>query len=232
MKKFTYLLTLISISLCFVQCETNKIRQNGVHNGHEYVDLGLPSGLKWATCNVGAESPEQYGDYFAWGEVVFKGYYDWNTYQHCDGVDSTFTKYCYDSKFGLNGFTDTKTTLDPEDDVATVKWGGNWRMPTADELQELHKYCEWIWTQQNGIFGYKVKGINDNFIFLPAAGSMGGDILYGPNERGWYWSSSLANQSKYDKTNEATHMIFSDSNVIPNTALTRRYGFSIRAVCP
>ena len=90
---------------------------------HEWVDLGLPSGTLWATCNVGASSPEGYGDYFAWGETEPKDYYDWSTYKWCNGNEVTLTKYCTDSFFGYNGFTDGKTELDPEDDAAYVNWG-------------------------------------------------------------------------------------------------------------
>ena len=105
---------------------------------HEYVDLGLPSGLLWATCNVGATSPEDYGDYFAWGETQPKDTYEWSTYQYCNGSYNTLTKYCSNSSYGYNGFTDNLTTLLPEDDAATANWGGNWRMPTKEEFQELY----------------------------------------------------------------------------------------------
>ena len=100
------------------------------YNGHEYVDLGLPSGLKWATCNVGASSPEVYGGYYAWGETEEKSSYSWSTYKWCNGSYDTMTKYCTSSSYGT---VDNKTTLDPQDDVAHVKWGGRWRMPTLEE---------------------------------------------------------------------------------------------------
>ena len=109
----------------------------------EYVDLGLS--VKWATCNVGANSPEEYGDYFAWGETTSKDKYNWNYYKYCKGSSTTFTKYCNKSSYGYNGFTDTKTKLDPDDDAATVNWGGSWRMPTVAEMTELQSECTWIW---------------------------------------------------------------------------------------
>ena len=102
-----------------------------------WVDLGLPSGTLWATCNVGANAPEEYGDYFAWGETQSKDYYYWDTYQYCMGSSATMTKYCNKSNYGYNGFTDNLTTLLPEDDAATANWGTDWRMPTRDEWDEL-----------------------------------------------------------------------------------------------
>ena len=162
-------------------------------NGHEYVDLGLPSGLKWATCNVGASSPEDYGGYYAWGEIEEKENYSWNTYKWCNGSYDTQTKYCTDSN---NGIVDNKTTLDPEDDVAHVKWGGSWRMPTETEQDELRNNCTWTWTTQNGVNGYKVTGPNGNSIFLPAAGYRDGTEVYYRGNYGYYWSSLL--YSDYD----------------------------------
>ena len=157
------------------------------YNGHEYVDLGLPSGIKWATCNVGANKPEEYGGYYAWGETEEKSNYDWSTYKWCNGSKNTMTKYCTDSDYGT---VDNKTVLDPEDDVAHVKWGGSWRMPTEAEQAELRNKCSWIWTAQNGVNGYKVTGPNGNSIFLPAAGYRRGTVV-SSGGGGSYWSSSL-----------------------------------------
>ena len=162
--------------------------ENPDYNGHEYVDLGLS--VKWATCNVGASAPEEYGDYFAWGEVEPKEYYDWSTYKYGSDYDE-LTKYCNDSYYGKDGFTDNKTVLDPEDDAATVNWGGAWRMPTKAEQDELRNNCTWTWTTQNGVNGYKVVGPNGNSIFLPAAGYMYEGTLYYAGSYGNYWSSSL-----------------------------------------
>lgn len=159
------------------------------NNGYEYVDLGLPSGLKWATCNVGATSPEEFGDYFAWGETEPKSYYDWSTYKWCRGSYDTMTKYCTSSSYGT---VDNKTVLDPEDDAAHVNWGGAWRMPTRAEQDELRNKCTWTWTTQNGVNGYKVTGLNGNSIFLPAAGYRVNGGLSGAGSNGDYWSSSLS----------------------------------------
>jgi hypothetical protein len=149
-------------------------------DSHEYVDLGLPSGLLWATCNVGADTPEGYGDYFAWGETVPKSVYNWDTYQHYDG--SNLTKYT-----GSDGLT----TLLPEDDAAAANWGGNWRMPTKEEFQELYNNTTVTWTQQDGVNGRLFTAANGNSLFLPAAGYRWVDELYDAGYWGYYWSSSL-----------------------------------------
>ena len=118
---------------------------DGGLNGHDYVDLGLPSSLLWATCNVGADSPGDYGDYFAWGETSTKSSYDMDTYKYCKGSYDTQTKYCNDSSYGYSGFTDELTVLESSDDAATANWGGSWRMPTHAEWKELCNTdnCTW-----------------------------------------------------------------------------------------
>ena len=158
---------------------------------HEYVDLGLPSGLLWATCNVGANSPEEYGDYFAWGETQPKDYYDWSTYQHCMGSYNTLTKYCDNSIYGYNGYTDDLTTLLPEDDAATANWGSGWRMPTQEECEELCENTTSTWTTQNGVSGRLYTAPNGNSLFLPAAGDRWVGELGGVGSHGYYWSNSF-----------------------------------------
>ena len=170
MKKTFLLFALLSFTLTAVSQATK-----------EYVDLGLS--VKWATCNVGAASPDEYGSYFAWGESDNKDVYDWTTYTLCYGFSSTLTKYCNKSSSGYNGYTDTKTVLDPEDDMAHANWGGNWRTPTADEWAELMngENCTWTWTSRNGVSGYEIasvkSGFTGNSIFLPAAWCMIGNTL-------------------------------------------------------
>ena len=166
-------------------------------NYHEYVDLGLPSGTLWATCNVGASSPEEHGDYFAWGETQPKEYYDWSTYQYCNGGYNRLTKYCFVSEYGFNGFTDNLNTLLPEDDAATANWGNSWRMPTEEEWQELYQNTTNIWTTQNGINGMLFTASNGNSLFLPAAGYRNGNNLYSMGYRGDYHSSSLVASLPY-----------------------------------
>ena len=138
---------LMTVVVCVVGCKkddnsddggnNNGSGGGGILNGHEWVDLGLPSGTLWAACNVGATTPEGFGDYFAWGETTQKTTYDWNTYKYCMGNYNTLTKYCSDSSYGYNGFTDTLTMLQVMDDAATVNWGNDWRTPTYDEWIEL-----------------------------------------------------------------------------------------------
>ena len=158
---------------------------------HDYVDLGLPSGLLWATCNVGATNPEDYGDYFAWGETTTKDTYNWSTYQYCMGSNTTLTKYCSNSSYGYNSFTDNLTTLLPEDDAATANWGNGWRMPTKEEWEELLINTTVIWMTQNGVNGRLFTASNGNSLFLPAAGCRSNSSLDYAGSRGYYWSSSL-----------------------------------------
>ena len=197
---------------------------------HPYVDLGLS--VKWATCNVGAEKPEDYGDYYAWGETVTKSTYDWHTYKYCDGsVLGIVTKYCNDSSRRNNGFTDSRTTLEMSDDVVHQKWGGNWRMPKQTEFNELINNCTWTWTTLNGIKGYRVtsnkSGYTDRWIFLPAAGRRSNTGLYDVGSYGGYWSSSLYTSYPSDALklsfNSGSHCMDIES---------RYEGLSVRPVCP
>jgi len=193
---------------------------------HQYVDLGLPSGLLWATCNVGADTPDSYGDYFAWGEITTKDYFVWSTYQYCNGNYVQLTKYCYDSDYGYEGFTDDLTTLVPEDDAATANWGNDWRMPTKEEFEELYNNTTVTWTQQNGVNGCLFTAANGNSLFLPAAGHRWGVVLGGAGDRGYYWSSSLYT----DGPNGARNIEFS-SGYYSMTASGYRYdGFTVRPV--
>ena len=158
---------------------------------HEYVDLGLPSGTLWATCNVGATTPEEYGDYFAWGETIPKETYNWSTYQYCNGSGSSFTKYCTSSLYGYNGFIDNLTTLLLEDDAAWINWGTEWRIPSKEEWQELYQNTTHIWTTLNGVNGRLFTATNGNSLFLPAAGSRNENNINGIGNTGTYWSNSL-----------------------------------------
>ena len=196
----------------------------GTVSGHDYVDLGLPSGTLWATCNVGVDSPEEYGDYFAWGETQPKSNYSWSTYKYGTSY-TTLTKYCSNSSYGLNGFTDTKTVLDPEDDAATANWGNNWRMPTFDEIDELYNNCTSVWTTQGGKNGRLFTGPNGNTLFLPAAGYYYGSGLFGAASGGLYWSSSL-----YTGTPSDACYLFFGSDYVGWDGIGRYYGRSVRPV--
>ena len=194
--------------------------KKSIINAHEAIDLGLPSGIKWAACNVGANSPEEYGGYYAWGETEEKSNYDWSTYKWCNGSENSVTKYCTDSD---NGTVDNKTVLDPEDDVAHVKWSGSWRMPTSSEQEELRNNCTWIWTTQNGVNGYRVTGSNGNSIFLPAAGYRKGTDVNNRGKYGYYRSSS---SYSYNST-EAFFLCVFDYCY---SCYSRRSGLSVRPV--
>lgn len=201
---------------------------------HEYVDLGLS--VKWATCNVGASKPEEYGEYFAWAAAKSQYLHNWvNTpYQTQNTThysNTKFTKYLgsdsssyRDSSTSLENAL--KTILDIDDDVAHICWGGQWRMPTDSEMKELIINCTWTWTNYNGVYGDKVTSkINGNFIFLPAAGFI--DYSFSPVSWGRYWSSSLNVSIPY----EALGLFFS-SNDVDFYGNYRYSGFSVRAVFP
>lgn len=195
-----------------------------VPDGVEAIDLGLPSGLKWASMNVGATKPEEYGDYFAWGETEPKTDYSWSTYKWCNGSENTQTKYNTNSSYGT---VDNKTVLDPEDDAAHMNWGGSWRMPTEEEWTALRTKCTWTWTTQNGVNGRLVTGPNGKSIFLPAAGYRDGATLSYAGSSGYSWSSSL-----YTGSPDSAHGVKVDSgNVNWYISYGRRYrGHSVRPV--
>ena len=181
----------------------------------EYVDLGLS--VKWATCNLGASKPSDYGHYYAWGETMVKASYSWDTYKW--GRENNITKY---------NNSDRKTVLDPEDDVATAKLGSPWRMPTKDEINELIGGCTWKWTKKDGVEGYEVKGTNGNVIFLPAAGYRKGSKSQYIRKMGYYWSSSLSNVEGSVCARDLIFYSYAQNWGFDN----RCYGFQIRPVHP
>ena len=188
----------------------------------EAIDLGLS--VKWASCNVGATAPEEYGGYYAWGETEEKSDYYWETYKYCNGSSTSMTKYCTSSSYGT---VDNKTTLEPTDDVATVNWGGSWRMPTIEEQEELISKCTWQWTTLNGVNGYRVTGPNGNSIFLPAAGYRYGTEANGQGSGG-YWSGSLLSYN----SDGAYGLGFSSGGYGWSYGDPRYYGHTVRPVCP
>ena len=199
----------------------------------EAIDLGLS--VKWASFNVGATKPEEYGGYYAWGETEEKEEYSWETYKWCKGTETSLTKYCTNSSYGT---VDNKIILDPEDDVAHVKWGGTWRMPTQAEIEELLEKCTWTWTINNNIGGYVVTGTNGNSIFLPAGGSNSGNEVKDSwaysltnkysSPRGNYLSANLFNSVYY--SSYAYHLGFDDESLSWNDDVSRWAGLSVRPV--
>ncbi|MBR5673405.1 MAG: Ig-like domain-containing protein [Muribaculaceae bacterium] len=187
----------------------------------DWVDLGLPSGTLWATMNVGASSPEDYGNYYAWGETEPKEIYNWSNYKWCDGSRTTLTKYCTNSSYGM---VDNKTELELDDDAAYVNWGPSWRMPSVEQIQELRTHCTSVWTQKNGVDGRLVTGPNGNTLFLPATGA----INNSDNSSSWndYWSRTLIDSNP----DVAYGLYFSSSFLIWSSDFHRFYGFCIRAV--
>ncbi len=183
----------------------------------EAIDLGLS--VKWASCNVGATQPWEYGGYYAWGETEEKSEYSWNTYKYGQNSEMP-AKYCT---------TDNKRTLEPGDDVATVKWGGTWRMPTTKEQQELIYNCTWQWTTLNGVNGYRITGPNGNSIFLPAAGYIDGTEVYEQSSDGYYWSGALYSINNF--FDHAYILIYSGGDYYSNSSMERNTGLTVRPVC-
>ncbi len=202
----------------------------------EAVDMGLPSGVKWATFNLGAGAPEEYGDYYAWGETepyYTEGHaqdnpcsnwkdgksegYVWSTYKWCEGSESSLTKYFID---------DDKMELDLEDDAASANWGGDWRMPTQEDWAELMANCNWTWTTRNGVNGQLATSrLNNNSIFFPAAGDRQGTYFYHAGSTGGYWSSTVNPET----TSNARYADFYSATIRFANA-PRYYGFPVRPV--
>ena len=203
----------------------------GTTAGHEWVDLGLPSGTLWATCNVGANNPWEYGDYFAWGEIEPKSTYSWSNYKYANGADDKLTKYCNKSSYGNDGYTDSRTTLEKTDDAATANWGDNWRMPTQAQFEELYYSCTNEWT-----FNYQGKGVagrifksksNGNTIFLPSAGwkDKNGTLLV-DEYIVYYWTSTLSTGYPYC----GVYRFFNSTSKVDVGIGNRAAGRSVRPV--
>lgn len=189
----------------------------GISKGHNYVDLGLS--VKWATMNVGAESIEDYGDYYAWGEVQPKNVYGISSYKWSKNNQDSYIKY---------NDTDNKTTLELSDDAASVIWGGAWRIPTVDEQKELQSKCTWTWAKSKGVYGYLVTGMNGNSIFLPAGGVRIESDIHKVGEAGYYWCRSRdINYHIY-----AYYSSFAEEGYDSCDSYIRYFGHLIRPVLP
>ena len=203
----------------------NKNESSDMHNGHEYVDLGLPSGTLWATCNVDANTPEDGGGAYAWGETELKEDYSWDTYKWATGRPTkdnhTITKYCDRNGYGS---IDGKMTLDAEDDVAHVKWGGSWHIPTDAEWQELMDNCNAEWIRQNNVRGYRFTASNGNSIFIPVGEyRYSSEVVSNDFE---YWSSSLRPDAHATNANG----IWRSNSLLELTGMMRYEGHTVRPV--
>lgn len=237
MRKLFYIAAIALLTLGMVSCHKDDDNTNNNTNTNtptnptnpttgEWVDLGLPSGVLWAKCNLGATTPEGYGNYYAWGETSTKETYNWSTYRYAtvdaDGTLQTLTKYNTSDTYGT---IDNKTTLEASDDVATAVLGSGARIPTKAEWQELLDNTTAEWTTQNGVNGRRFTASNGNSLFLPAAGGRLGSSLDGGGTGGHYWSSSLLESRPY----YAWSMYF-NSDYQGVYSYYRLYGLSVRAV--
>ena len=193
--------------------------------GYEYVDLGLPSGLKWAKCNIGAEKETDYGYYFQWGDIVDKSnaVCDWSTYKYCNGSSTTMTKYNSESYYGI---VDNIETLEAKDDAATQFMGDGWRMPTKADFDELsvNTDSEWV-TNHNGsgVNGYKFTSSNGNSIFIPASGRRYDSSFHNQGNYGEVWSSSVVNS-------DASTLYFGLDDFAADSYTMRCSGLCVRGV--
>ncbi len=213
------------VNIADVNAVINIILNPEPADNHEWVDLGLPSGTLWATMNVGANAPEQYGDYFAWGETEPKDIYKWTTYKWCNGTNNTLTKYCTDSSCGYNGFVDNKTELEPSDDAACAHYPDGC-MPSVEQIQELCDCCTWQWTEMNGVNGQLVTGPNGATMFLPAAGHRYDDKLQNVGSSCYYWSRTIFPNYPY----YYAYRLYFTSEQVDWGIISRMYGFPVRAV--
>ena len=244
-KKTIWIISAIILSLCLIggiliYCEkesdchrrTPSCSQGVADSIAEYMDLGLPSGTLWATMNVGAFSPADFGDYFAWGETTGcncgKTEFNWNAYQYCNEAYDALTKYCQTPSYGNKCFSDTLTELTSDDDAAYVNWGSEWRMPSKEQFEELicSEYTTTEWLEQNNVFGLKITSkSNGRSIFLPAAGCRNNMLLYDESSCGYYWSRRLRTDRPYG----AWGLLFTSDGV--DVCLGLRFsGLSIRPV--
>ena len=207
-------------SISFLEGTNEEIKEE-----HEWVDLGLPSGTLWATCNVGASSPEEYGDYFAWGETEPKNDYSWSTYMHCNGTEF-LTRYCLSESYGL---VDYKIELKANDDVATERWGEEWQIPSLKQIQELMNtnYTTRTITKLKGVTGFKIQGKNNgNYIFLPLKGNTLNPQF--ANKIGDYWSRSLYTDDSKCAYNLELNSVY--DQVYTTDRVLRFVGLSVRPV--
>ena len=215
----------------------NEERPVTMHNGHEYIDLGLPSGNMWATCNIGADVPEAAGNYYAWGETAPKQTYTSENYSFMRMVEeegetyAKLTKYCPYSDYGYEGFTDELASLLAEDDAAAVNWGGQWKTPSEEDYNELFENCTITTDTINNVVGLTFKATNGNSIFMPAVRYYSDDGL-ADYACGYYWSSTLATDISYtDPTCAMMCRLYLEYDVADVMPWSRDCGMPVRAIC-
>ena len=238
MKRLTHAVMLLLGLSMVIMASCTKDPDNGgnngggnngnTYNGHEYVDLGLPSGTLWATCNVGATTPEGWGDLFAWGETTPKLSYTEDNYKYSIFVGPVddwsyykFTKYCCMPESGYNGFTDNLRTLEAMDDAAIVNWGNGWHTPSKEDFVELLRFTTCQVSSQNNVVGWTFIGINHNSIFLPKITAI--DPQYGWDYSGGCWMNALSDRDSF--SGRAFNGLNEDSSI------SRHLGLPVRPVC-
>ncbi|MBP5715688.1 MAG: hypothetical protein J6W69_01075, partial [Bacteroidales bacterium] len=200
-------------------------------DGHVYVDLGLPSSLLWATMNVGASKPEEYGDYFAWGETESKEDYSWQTYKYCNGTQETLTKYVPQEmaeSFGYEGYYDTLSVLELADDAAHINWGVGWKTPSDAEWQEIFNACTYEAINEDGVIGAKlISSYNGKSIFFSFAGFMTGTNWQEETLESYYWGTGVRRNWPVN----VSQAVFQNGSTYVTTSY-RNIGLPVRAVHP
>lgn len=229
MKRLSILSSVVIVILLSISSCNKKGNTVNTSNEIDYVDLGLS--VMWATCNIGASVPEEVGNYYAWGETENKRKYTWPTYKYCNKSGDRLNKYCYNKAFGNNGVTDNKGVLELSDDVANLKFGGKWHIPTIEEFEELRECCTWSWVTQNGVYGYKItsniSGFTDRSIFIPTTGYYDESGKVEPTTGGYYWANSLS----VGGGKNASSMYFSTEYIDWYHDVGRNCGLPVRPVC-
>ena len=221
----------VAVALFFVLTRLDSVKSvdvTGSANGHYYVDLGLPSGTLWATCNIGANNPEDYGNYYAWGETKPQPgtTYTWSSYKYAKGNNDKLTKYCNKSDYGNNGFTDYLPALQSIDDPSVANWGNGWRTPSKSQWDELFANTTNKWATKNGVKGRLFTSKkNGKSFFLPSAGNRRDSELSYDGSYGYYWTCSLNSDYPYGAWN-----IYFNSDYCRVNYDNRSRGFSVRPV--
>ena len=189
MNKFTKVIAsmMLTASILGVLGCDSKGKESAKEKTQDFVDLGLPSGTLWATCNIGANTPENNGNYFAWGEVQHKDYYWWDSYLYCNSAATQLTKYCTHPDFGFNGYIDTLFLMDLCDDAANVNCGDGWMIPNYDDWNELLYNCKQSWTYK----GLELMGPSGNSVFFPFSGYIYKSDCRMVGKCGYYWSNMI-----------------------------------------